>query len=411
VAVLAVLRVIPAVIVLAADGRSLPTLPGYAYGPPTGDTYGFYAAARDFISSWTRVSKPLLGLAVLVLAAALAWAVRAWRRAQRAEAVCAAALALGLFTCIGVRQMGLTGAGAVGWPIVWSIPLFPLRVAGELGYHSAFYIGIVILLACNVITVVATALTARRLVPPAVALVAPALLVAWPFVMRFVEGTGNIVYGSWLADSGLLLYSEPLSTALVACAIALVVLRRSDAAAGALAGALMGLSVDVRITNALIAIVLFAALLLAREIRSAASYAVAGIGTVSITLAFWSKGYASFAPTDDVRAFKGLFSVHYVIRSWRDSGVFDWKMLAILLPLPLIGVYALRRRPVELLTLGGTVVVTAALYSAYYITDLHPRFLFVTLPPLFVLAAAGVAQLTTAGRGTAPREPGSRPAR
>ncbi len=399
------LRVIPAVVVLAANGRSLPTLPGYAYGPPVGDTFGFYSAARDFISSWTKVSKPLLGLGVLVLTGVLAWAARAWRRGEHAAAVCAASLGLGLFTCVGIRQMGLTGAGAVGWPIVWSIPLFPLRVAGELGYHGAFYIGAVILMTCNVVTIVATAVIARRLLPSEAALVAPALLVVWPFVMRFVEGTGNIVYGSWLADSGLLIYSEPLSTALVACAVALIVVRRPEAAACAVAGALAGLSVDVRITNALIAVVLFGALLLARELRSAAAYAVAGIGTVSITLAFWSKGYASFAPTGGVASFRGLFSLSYVGRSWRDSGVFDWKMLALLLPLPLIGAFALRRRPVELLLLGGTVVVTAALYSAYYITALHPRFLFVTLPPLFVLAAAGVAQLTTAVRGTTPTAP------
>ena len=48
--------------------------------------------------------------------------------------------------------MGDTGAGAVGWPIVWSLPLFPLRAASSLGYHSAYYLGIAILLACNVVT-------------------------------------------------------------------------------------------------------------------------------------------------------------------------------------------------------------------------------------------------------------------
>jgi hypothetical protein len=35
-------------------------------------------------------------------------------------------------------------------------------------------------------------------------------------------------------------------------------------------------------------------------------------------------------------------------------------------------------------------VVTAAFYSLYYITALHPRFLFVALPSLFLLGAAGV---------------------
>jgi hypothetical protein len=66
----------------------------------------------------------------------------------------------------------------------------------------------------------------------------------------------------------------------------------------------------------------------------------------------------------------------------------------ILLPLPLIGAWSLRRRPVELLALAGTVVVTAVFYSAYYITALHPRFLYVALPALFVLATVGVATLS-----------------
>jgi hypothetical protein len=68
-------------------------------------------------------------------------------------------------------------------------------------------------------------------------------------------------------------------------------------------------------------------------------------------------------------------------------------MLAILLPLPLLGIYALRRRRIEVLTLAGVAAVTAAFYSAYYITALHPRFLYVALPSIWILAAAGIAEL------------------
>jgi hypothetical protein len=97
--------------------------------------------------------------------------------------------------------------------------------------------------------------------------------------------------------------------------------------------------------------------------------------------------------------------LHYLLRSWRDSGVFDWKMLLILLPLPLVGAWALRHKPVELVALAGTVAVTAVFYSAYYITALHPRFLYVALPALFVLAAVGVATLSRrSALGPGPRE-------
>jgi hypothetical protein len=393
VAVLALLRILPAIVVLAANGRSLPTLPGSRYAPPNGDTYGFYAAAREFISAWAHVSRPLLALSVVALAAVLVLARRLWRRGLGGSAVALASVAVGLFTAVGVRAMVPTGAGAVGWPIIWSIPMFPLRAAGLLSYHVAFYAGIAILLAANVVTVIATALIARRLVPARIALLAPALLVLWPFLMRLIEGTGNIVYGSWLDDQGVALYAEPLSTALVVVAIALVILRAADERAIAAAGALVGFATAVRISNITIAAVLGLGILLLRSRRVAVLYVIACAGMGAIAAAFWSLGYATFSGGKSEQAPAGLFSWHYLLRSWRDSGVFDWKMLLILLPLPLIGAWSLRRRPVELLALAGTVVVTAAFYSAYYITALHPRFLYVALPGLFVLASVGVATL------------------
>lgn len=405
VAALAVLRILPAIVVAVANGRSLPLLPGYAYGPPNGDTYGFYAAAREFISSWRHLSRPVLALAVLILVIVLALAGRVWRRGKRTEAVTTAAVGLALFTCLGVRQMGFTGAGAVGWPIVWSVPLFPLRVAGHLGYHAAYYIALVILLACNVVTIVATAAIGRRLLPAPYALIGPALLVVFPTFMRLVDGTGRVVYGTWLTDSGQIAYSEPLSTALVVVALALIVTRPTNPTAAALAGALAGFSVAVRVSNAPVAAVFFLALALHRRARPVVIYTLTGIGTLTIALAFWSKGYASFPGGKSAQAPYGLFSIHYLRRSWADSAVFDWKMLAILLPLPVLGVVLLRTRIPDAVALAGTVVVTAALYSVYYITALHPRFLLVALPPLFVLAAAGVAELMRLGLGRAPRAP------
>jgi hypothetical protein len=406
VGVLALLRIVPALIVLAANGRSLPAIPGSPYGPPNGDTYGFYAAAREFVSAWAHVSRPLLGLAVLVLVAACMFARRLWRQGSQGVAVAVVSVAVGLFTAVGVRAMVPTGAGAVGWPIVWSIPMFPLRATGQLSYHLAYYAGIAILLAANVVTVIATALIARRFAPPRIALLAPALLVLWPFLMRFVEGTDNIVYGSWLDDQGVALYAEPLSTALVAVAIALVILRTRDERAIAAAGALTGFATAVRISNIMIAAVLGLSILLLRSRRAAALYATACAGMGAIAAAFWSLGYATFSGGKSEQAPSGLFSWHYLLRSWRDSGVFDWKMLVILLPLPLIGAWSLRRRPVELLALAGTIVVTAVFYSAYYITALHPRFLYVALPALFVLATVGVAALSgRSARERAPIEP------
>ena len=400
VAVLATLRIVPALLVLAANGRSLPALPGYGFAPPSGDTYGYYAAARDFIAVWARVAKPLLavGLVLAVAGAAGAWIL--WRRRRRDVAVALAAVTLGLVLSIGVQAMSATGAGAVGWPLVWSLPLFPLRAAGALGYHAAYYLGIALLLLCNVVTVVATALIARRLVPGRIALLAPSLLVAWPFLMRLVEGWGSDVQGSWLDDSGIALYTEPLSTALVATALALLILRTPEPAWAALAGALLGFSAVVRISNVTIVAVAFAGLLFATSRRNLVAFAVASAGLLAVAAAYWPHGYSTFDHHGDPRLDTPI-SWDYVVASWRDSNVFDWKMLLILLPLPLLGLWALRRNRYEAYLLAGTVVVTAAFYSAYSFTSLHPRFLFVALPPLFVLAAAGTQRLAvtvSAGR-------------
>ena len=57
--------------------------------------------------------------------------------------------------------------------------------------------------------------------------------------MLHLGESGTVVYGSWLDDEGLSLYSEPLSTALVAVGLALLVLRRFDPIWAAFAGILL----------------------------------------------------------------------------------------------------------------------------------------------------------------------------
>src|SRR5947207_8798669 len=105
VAILALLRIAPALIVLAANGRSVPALPSYRYAQPNGDTYGFYAAAREFISVWPHMSKPLLAVCALLLAGGAGGAAVLWQRLRHAEAIALAAIALGAFVSIGVHEM------------------------------------------------------------------------------------------------------------------------------------------------------------------------------------------------------------------------------------------------------------------------------------------------------------------
>jgi len=63
-------------------------------------------------------------------------------------------------------------------------------------------------------------------------------------------------------------------------------------------------------------------------------------------------------------------------------------MLLVLTPLAIAGAAALRDRRI-LAMLGTVIAVTALTYTVYYVTAIHPRFLFVALPALFVLEANG----------------------
>src|SRR3970282_418498 len=72
----------------------------------------------------------------------------------------------------------------------------------------------------------------------------------------------------------------------------------------------------------------------------------------------------------------------------RPAGVPPGPLLARA-PLALAVVVARRRRGGALPLLGGWIAVTAVFYSVYESTPQHPRFLFVVLPALFVLEAAG----------------------
>ena len=56
----------------------------------------------------------------------------------------------------------VTGAAVVGWPLLWSIPLFPFRLVGLLDADVAFAAGLVFSLAANAVTVVATAYIGLR---------------------------------------------------------------------------------------------------------------------------------------------------------------------------------------------------------------------------------------------------------
>jgi hypothetical protein len=393
-AVLAAVRVAIPLAALAASGRQLPGLPHYRYEGLTGDATGFYATSREFIASFGKLGKAgagLLALAALAAVAVLAWLART-RRLRPAWALVGGVAVVMLAVTIAVTKMTPSGAAVFGWPLVWSIPMFPLRAVHHLNPRIAFGVGLPIALAANAVTVVATGViglraTGRR----GIGLAAAAVYAFWPLLMGLVGGSRAWGNGTWTVDAGLAMYTEPLSTALVAVAVALVLARRLGELPAAVAGLCFGLAALTKLSNGFLAVIVLALLLHRCGRARAAVFAAGALAFAPAVIAYWPKGYVpvfdnpkSFPPTP--------FSVSYVWSSWHDSYLFSVRTLLVLVPVAVVGALGLSWRWAALV-LGLTVLFNAAFYSFFANTSQHPRFLFVSLPAVFVLWVTGAATL------------------
>lgn len=401
---LAALRVAPPLVVLAAEGRDLPGVPRFDLVGGTGDDAGFYAAAREFIAATGRVPWPLLALAITAVAAVAVVAVRLWaRRDLRPWLTVAVAATLALAVTLPVLEMEPSGSAVFGWSLLWSLPLFPYRALGPtLDYETAFALALPLSLGANIVAVVATAYagwyaTGRR----AVGLVAAAALVTWPLVSVLVAGEGAWENGTWLVDTGLALYTEPVSTALVAVALALLLRPQRGDLHLALAGIALSFATLVRLSNGLTAALAIGIVAASLGARRAAALAAGTLTFAPVVVAYWPLGYlreqegGNLLPPDP-------FSLDYVGRSWSESLLFTPRTLALLLPLAVVGALVVRR-PFALALLAAFTLVNAALYSFYAPTPVHPRFLFASLPPFFVLWAAGLTALAARAPWRPPR--------
>ena len=401
---LAVVRVAPPLAALAAEGHDLPGLPRFDLVANTGDDAGFYAAAREFMAATGRVPLPLAAVALLVLAGAVAAAVRLWaRRDLRPWLLVGVAAVAALVVTLPILEMEAAGSAVFGWSLLWALAMLPYRALGlPLDYETAFAFAFPLSLAANVVALVATAYagyyaTSRRIV----GLTAAAALAVWPLVTVLVAGSSAWENGTWLVDTGLALYTEPISTALVATALALLLRPSHTDLHLALAGVLLSFATLVKISNGLVAlaaVVVIAALLGVRRALPVAAGAITWVGPLA---AYWPLGYVheeggkNLLPSDP-------FSLDYVVRNWTDSLLFAPRTLAVLLPLALLGAFVLRRRSYELALLLVFVLVNPAFYSFYEATQQHPRFLFASLPPFFVLWALGLLAVITRIRKTRP---------
>jgi hypothetical protein len=314
-----------------------------------------------------------------------------WRRYPAPLVRTLAALwALGIVAAALVERVRSTGTPQIGWPLVWSVPLLPYRaIRLPLDPDVAFAVGLTLSLVCNVVAIAMTYQLGRLASPRrGVAVIAASLVALWPLLMLLDPQHRSAQNGTWQIALGLAMYTEPLSTAVVAAGL-VVVLRRSRAGPdAALGGGLLGLACLVRAPNVLIATWIVLLLLLRRDRGRALATAAGGLAFLPAVLLYWPKGYPRLHPPVYPAH---PFALGYARHAWTDSLLWHPSVLVAIVPIALVGALYVHRTIGE--ALGGAIVVTCALYTFYELTPLHPRFLFVAVPLVFVFWAAGAVAI------------------
>jgi hypothetical protein len=394
---LAAIRV--AIPLAAYAGSSLPGTPGFTRpardGGLEGDATGFYAATREFMAAWGRMPRAVLALdALLALGAAVAIVVL-WRRrpAWRAWLAAAALCAFGLVVSVDVHWMKPTGAAVFGWSLLWSLPMLAYRALGVgLSKHVAWDFGFALSLAIVTLTVVAVGYLGRNATGRRwLGLLAAAFWAAWPLLVGLIAGHHAWSNSQWDVDAGLHNYDEPLSTLLVTSGAALVLAPRLTQLRLALAGCALSAATLVKVSNALLAAAALVVVFLRGRRHDALPYLAGALSLAPLVGAYWPISYPKLFnnrqswPQDP-------FDPAHVVTSWTHSSIFTPHTLAIIVPLAAIGIAAVIR-PWELALVLAFLLLNPVFYSFYANTALHPRFLYASLPELFVLWSAGVAVL------------------
>jgi hypothetical protein len=318
-----------------------------------------------------------------VVAFVLLWRRRPWLRPWLVPAgVCA----FGLLVCVDVHWMEPSGAAVFGWPLVWALAELPFRVAGLLTHAVGWDVAFALQLCFVALTVAAVAYLGRNASGRrCVGLVAAACWALWPLLVGVIAGHHAWANAQWEVDAGLHGYSEPLSTLLVATAAALLLSPDAAPLRLALAGCALSLATLTKLSNGLLAA---AALVLVFVRKQWLPYLAGALSLAPLVAVYWPISYPKLFdnrqswPSDP-------FDPAHVVTSWTHSSLFTPQTLLIITPLALLGVFALRR-PWALALVLVFVLLNPVFYSFYANTAQHPRFLYASLPFLFVLWASGV---------------------
>jgi hypothetical protein len=289
-----------------------------------------------------------------------------------------------------------SGAAVFGWPLVWSLPMLAYRVLGVgLSKHVAWDFGFALSLLCVALTVAAVAYigryaTGRRWV----GLLAAALWTFWPLLVGVIAGHHAWANAQWEVDVGLHNYSEPLSTLLVTTSAALVLSPRLTRMRLVLAGCALSAATLVKLSNALLAAAALVLVFLRGRRREALPFLAGALALAPLVLVYWPISYPKLF--NDPQSWPhDPFDPAHVVSSWTQSSIFTPHTLAIVAPLAVVGTFAIRR-PWALALVLAFLLLNPIFYSFYANTAQHPRFLYASLPELFVLWAGAVALVTDA---------------
>jgi predicted membrane protein len=194
-------------------------------------------------------------------------------------------------------------------------------------------------------------------------------------------------------DVGLHNYSEPLSTLLVTASVALILSPRLTQMRLTLAGCALSAATVVKISNALLAAAALVIVFLRGRRREALPYIVGALALAPLVLVYWPISYPKLF--DNPQSWpRDPFDAAHIVTSWTHSSIFTPHTLAIVVPLAAIGIAGLLR-PWALALVLAFLLINPVFYSFYANTAQHPRFLYASLPELFVLWAAGIGVLYT----------------
>jgi len=378
----------------AAAGTKLPGIPRFRDLGLQGDATGFYAATREFMAAWGRMPRPLLALAVVATLVGAVVLVRTWRRRPdlRVWLAPAGLLGLGLLVCLDIHWMRATGAAVFGWSLVWGAVMLPYRAVFGLTPSTAWDFGFVLSLVFVALTVPAVAYLGRNATGRrSLGLAAAAFWAFWPLLVGLVAGHGAWANGQWDIDVGLHLYDEPMSTLLVTAGAALVLSPQRTPLRLSLAGCALSVATSVKVSNALLALAALAVVALRGRRRDALPYLAGALAFAPVVLAYWPLSYPKLYGNPSAWP-RDPFDLGHVVSSWTHSSIFTPHVLAILVPLAVVGILGVRR-PWELALVLAFLLLNPLFYSFYANTAEHPRFLYASLPELFVLWAAGLGVL------------------